>query len=281
MPKFTFEPYIPIGVKKFIVFSLLTVIAFHSFAQDSTSTRKLSKKERKEDEKRRRNSLAKQQEEGVLAFTKQTAGGVQLRTNGYGAFLEIGRSRSPRFTNLYLFEITEIKHQKEEKSSGEGFFSNAFVFGKINNFYQTKLGFGQQYVFGQKGNKNGVAVLGIVHGGLSAGLLKPYYLTPSAQSGINHDIKYESADSLAFLDFNQIGGGAGFTKGWGELKVKPGLFLKTALRFDFGRFNESINALEIGVSADYYFSKIPMLVYVNPQSLFIQGHIAYVFGKRK
>ena len=27
------------------------------------------------------------------------------------------------------------------------------MFGKINNFYQTKLGFGQQYVFGQKGRK--------------------------------------------------------------------------------------------------------------------------------
>lgn len=222
--------------------------------------------------------MAKQQEEGVLAFNKQIAGGVQLRTNGYGAFLEIGKARSPRFTNLYVFEITEIKHNKEEKASGDGFFSNSFVFGKINNFYQAKLGFGQQYVFGQKGNKNGVAVLGIAQGGLSTGLLKPYYVKDRTTG---NDIKYDSKDSLLFLTPSEISGGSGFTKGWSELKIKPGVYLKTALRFDFGRFNESISALEIGVSLDYYFSKIPQMAYNEPKQLFFQGHIAYVFGKRK
>ena len=112
-----------------------------------------------------------------MNYSKQTSFGLQLRTNGYGLFLEIGRSRSPRFTNLYVLELTEIKHPKEEKVSNVStFFSNSFIYGKINNFYQAKLGFGQQYVFGQKGNKNGIAVLGIVHGGLSLGLLKPYYI---------------------------------------------------------------------------------------------------------
>ena len=64
--------------------------------------------------------------------------------NGYGFFFELGRSRSPSFTNLYVFELTEIKHPKEEKVSNGNFFSNSFVYGKINNFYYLKLGFGQQ-----------------------------------------------------------------------------------------------------------------------------------------
>jgi hypothetical protein len=264
-------------VKKFIVVSLFAFIGFASAAQDTTATKKTSKQERKEDERRRRNSLAKQEEEGVLIFSKQTAGGVQLRTNGYGVFLEIGRSRSPRFTNLYVLEITEIKHPKEEKFSGNGFLANSFVFGKINNFYQAKLGFGQQYVFGQKGNKNGIAVLGIAHGGLSVGLLKPYYVKD--RSG--NDIKYESKDSVLFMTDSEISGGSGFTKGWSELKVQPGAYFKTALRFDFNRFNERISALEIGVSVDYYLKGIPQMVYNEPKKLFFQGHIAYVFGKRK
>ena len=58
--------------------------------------------------KNRVNWYLKQNEEGVLSFSKHIAGGVQLRTNGYGTFLELGRSRSARFTNLYVFEITEI-----------------------------------------------------------------------------------------------------------------------------------------------------------------------------
>ncbi|RYF82957.1 MAG: hypothetical protein EON98_10800 [Chitinophagaceae bacterium] len=264
-------------MKKLILFSIFVIFGFQSFSQQDSTGKKNSSQSKKREEQRRRKTMASQQEEGVLVFEKHTAGGVQLRTNGYGAFLELGRSRSPRFTNLYSLEITEIKHPKEEKATGDGFFSNSFVYGKINNFYQAKLGFGQQYVFGQKGNKNGIAVLGIAQGGFSAGLLKPYYVKIRDGS----DIKYDSKDSLLFMDPSAIIGGTGFAKGWSELKFSPGVYLKTALRFDFGRYNESINALEIGVSFDYYFSKVPQMVYNEPKQLFIQGHVAYVFGKRK
>ncbi|HEX8314744.1 MAG TPA: hypothetical protein VF609_07125, partial [Flavisolibacter sp.] len=149
-----------------------------------------------------------------------------------------------------------------------------------NNFYQAKLGFGQQYVFGQKGNKNGIAVLGIFQGGLSVGLLKPYYVQAEDQNGAR-DIKYDSKDSLLFLSPGNISGGSGFGKGWSEVKIKPGAYLKTALRFDFGRYNESIHSLEVGMSVDFYASKIPQMAYNTPQQFFFQGHIAYVFGKRK
>jgi hypothetical protein len=268
-------------VKKFIVFSLLAFTGLSAFSQsDSTAIKKVIKDEGKQVNTKRNKVLAKAEEEGVLSFSRHTAGGIQLRTNGYGAFLEIGRARSPRFTNLFVLEITEIKHNKEEKSAGDGLFSNSFVFGKINNFYQAKLGFGQQYVFGQKGNKNGIAVLGIVHGGLSVGLLKPYYVQAEDQNGAR-DIKYESNDSLLFLSPDNIRGGSGFTKGWSEVKIKPGAYLKTALRFDFGRYNESIHALEIGMSVDFYAGKISQMVYNEPKQFFFQGHIAYVFGKRK
>lgn len=264
-------------MKKLIVISVFALGYLSAFSQSDKELKKVIKDEGKQENIKRNKALAKQSEEGVLNFSRQTAGGVQLRTNGYGAFLEIGRSRSARFTNLYVLEITEIKHPKEEKFSGNGFLSNSFVFGKINNFYQAKLGFGQQYVFGQKGNKNGIAILGIVHGGLSAGLLKPYYVKD--RSG--NEIKYDSKDSVMFTTISEISGGAGFTKGWNELKFQPGVYLKTALRFDFGRFNERINALEIGVSADYYMKGIPQMAYNEPRKLFVQGHIAYIFGKRK
>jgi hypothetical protein len=94
-------------------------------------------------------------------------------------------------------------------------------------------------------------------------------------------VKYESADSTLFLSPGAIAGGSGFTVGWGEAKIKPGVYAKTSLRFDFGRFNETVQALEIGMSIDYYTAKIPMLVYNDPKQVFFQGHIAFVFGRRK
>jgi hypothetical protein len=267
-------------VKKLILSVAVVLACYNLFAQDSTIVTN-KKSDKKEAKRQRINAMIKQEEEGNLSFTKQTLFGIQARTNGYGIFLEIGRRRSQRFTNTYSLELSEIKHNKEEKlNSAENLFNNSFIYGKINNFYQGKLGFGQQYIFGQKGNKNGVAIIGLLNGGISAGLLKPYYLHIKDSAGVEKDVSYYT-DSLSFIyPYSPLGSG-GFGKGWNELRFKPGVFLKGGLRFDFGRYNEKVQAVEIGMSVEYYFSKIPMMVYSDQKNLFFQGHIAFVFGSRK
>ena len=266
---------------KYLLAAFIIFIALNtSFAQDTTSNQNV-KTDKRTEKRQRISSIVKQEEEGVLSYTKQSAFGIQMRTNGYGFFYELGRRRSERFTNSYILEITEIKERKEDKMGGDNFFANSYVFGKINNFYQAKLGFGQQYILGQKGNKNGVAVTANLQGGLSLGLLKPYYVDAMDQGGQTRQIKYDSKDSTLFLDRGVIAGGSGFTVGWNELSIKPGAYAKAALRFDFGRYNESVQALEIGLSIDAYSAKIPLLVYNDPKQLFFQGHIAFVFGRRK
>jgi hypothetical protein len=267
-------------VKKIILFILVFGTGLTLCAQDSTS-KKSSKEDKKTEKRQRINAIIKQEEEGNLSFRKQSAFGLELRTNGYGAFYELGKRRSPRYSNLYTVEITEIKNRKEDKLGGaENFFSNSYIFGKQNNFYQFKLGFGQQYILGQKGNKNGVAITASLYGGLALGFLKPYFLQVIDSVGQEKNISYKQ-DSITFLDRGSIIGGAGFTKGWNEVKLKPGAFVKAALRFDFGRYNERVQALEIGMSLEAYAQKIPIMIYNDPKRLFFQGHIAFVFGGRK
>ena len=268
------------SVKRISLVVLLAISASILYAQEGTS-RKEQKQARKEEKRERTNALIKQEEEGVLAYEKQTSFGLQLRTNGYGAFLELGRMKSPRFTNLYSLELSEIFSAKEEKipSNNQSYFGGSYKFGKINNFYQAKLGFGQQYIFGQKGNKNGVAVLGIYQAGLSIGLLKPYYLDID-DNGFQRTIKYSAEDSTIFFN-SRVLGSSGPGKGWSEVKIKPGAFIKTALRFDFGSYNESITALELGLSIDAYSQKIEIMHLSKPKQVFFQGHIAIVFGSRK
>jgi hypothetical protein len=274
-------------VKKIILIVLVFGAGLSSFAQDSTTQtnnplveRRVSKTDKKSEKRQRINAIIKQEEEGNLSFHKQSVFGIELRTNGYGIFYELGKRKSARYTNLYSIELTEIKHRKEEKIGGDQFFSNSYVYGKQNNFYQGKLGFGQQYILGQKGNKNGVAVTASVTGGLDLGLLKPYYLDVQTNAGEDETIKYED-DSTLFLSNGNIYGSSGFTKGWNELKIKPGIFLKSALRFDFGRYNESVQALEIGISAEAFAQKIPILIHNDPKQIFIQMHIAFVLGGRR
>jgi len=265
-------------VKRLIAVIIVTFFVASIFAQD----RKTAKAERKKEKQDRVNALIKQEEEGALIYSKQTSFGLQLRTNGYGGFVELGCLKTRRKSNLYTLELTEIKDAKEEKSSN-GFLSfNPYIYAKQNNFYQAKLGFGQQYLLGQKGNKNGVAVLIIYHGGLSLGLLRPYYLEVE-DNGKTRKIKYSQQDSSLFLSTNPdiVKGSAGLGKGWNELKLKPGAYAKGAIRFDYGRYNEIVSGIEIGISVDAYSQKIPIMVFGDPRQFFFQGHIAIVFGRRR
>ncbi len=268
-------------MKKVLFFILFISTAGSLIAQDSTLSKRQKREIQKAERRQRINSIIRQEEEGTLVYDKQSAFGLQLRTNGYGAFYELGRMKSPRFTNLYSIEFTEIKHPKEERiGNSQSFFGNSFIFGKVNNFYALKFGYGQQYIFGQKGNKNGVAVMGIYSGGLSMGLLKPYYLQVVDSSNNQKTIKFSTRDSVLFLNGPFIGG-AGFTKGLNEIKLRPGVFAKAALRFDFGRYNESISAIEIGISVETYAKKVEILHYNKQRQLYYQGHLAFLFGRRK
>jgi hypothetical protein len=272
-------------VKRITLTVLLATVIIASSAQDSTK-KSSSKNDRKEVRREKVNQLIKQAEEGVLIYNKQSIFGIQFRTNGYGLFYELGRMKTNRKTNIYRIDITEIKHVKEEKlqSGSDGFivFGNPFIYGKINNFYQVTLGFGQQYMLGQKGNKNGVAVSAIYNGGVALGLLRPYYLdVQDPVTDENKTIKYTPEDSALFLNPAAIIGGGGLGKGWGEMKLKPGAFAKAALRFDYGRFNEAVSGIEVGLSAEFYSEKIPILVYQKERQFFIQGYVSILFGRRK
>ena len=265
-------------MKKFILFILLVASAVAVRAQETTKPE--TKKDRKEQKRQRANSMMKQEEEGNLSFRKTSSFGIQLRTSGYGLFYELGRRKSQRFTNTYSIELTEIKHPKEDKSGEGNFFSNPFIYGKIINFYQVKLGYGQQYILGQKGNKNGVAVIALLQGGLDLGLAKPYYLHLQDNAGKERTISYFE-DSTNFVSPQLIYGGGGFGKGFNEIKLKPGIYFKGGLRFDFGRFNESIQALEIGMSLEAFGEQILIMARNDPHRFYFQGHIAFVFGRRK
>jgi hypothetical protein len=268
-------------VKKLLFLITILPITIAAIAQDSTGTRKLSKQEKRQERRQKINTMIRQDEEGVIAYHKQNIFGIQLRTLGYGLLYEIGRTQTTRKTTTYGIELSEIKSAKEEKLPTGGFFvGNRYIYGKINHFYQFKLGIGQQYILGEKGNKNGVSVSAVYGGGISLGFLRPYYLQIQDDAGNLLTIKYSQQDSALFTGQSIIAGG-GLSKGWGELKLRPGAYAKAGLRFDYGRFNEIVSAIEVGVSLDAYLKKIPIVLFQKEKQLFFQGYIALEFGKRK
>jgi len=240
-------------------------------------TKSQSKKELR---RQRINAIIKQEEEGVIKYKKHTVFGVKLTSDGYGGFFEIGRAQSVKKALLFQLDIAERKHIKEHKQQ---VYSNTSpeVYGKINFFYPVKLGVQQQFLLGNKGNKNGVSITANLGGGFIVGLLRPY-MVEVEKNGERVFVQYNSADSTDyFLDPSTHIGGPNFGTGWKYLKVTPGLYLKPAVRFDYGKYNEMVSAIEVGLAGEFYTKKIPQIIYVKQKQFFFSAYVSILFGRRK
>ncbi len=259
-------------MRKLFLLAVTNIFFLSLLAQDPSD----SKKEKKEEKKQRINAIVRQEEEGVLHYKKHLAFGLKLTNDGYGGFMEYAKVKSLSKTYLFQLDISERKHAKEEKIQA----STPVIYGKINFFYPVKLGFQEQFNFGNKGNKNGVSLTGNFGGGLSLGLLRPYLVEVEKGNGVTEFVGYNSPDSNYFLN-GPIIGGPNFGTGWSNLQVVPGIHLKSSLRFDYGKYNEMINAVEVGVMAEYYTKKIPQMINLEQKKLFLSAYVSLVFGRRK
>lgn len=228
--------------------------------------------------------IKKAEDENALIYNKQSAFGIRLNTDGYGVFYEHGKYKTLSLTNLWWISLDERRDPKEQRvtnSDGIFQFGNPFVYGKINNFYQLKVGVGQQRLIGGKDVKNGVAVSAIYGGGITAGLIKPYYINVTDSGGGTRDVRYSAATDKFFRNGRPINGGGTFGKGFNQITLNPGVFGRAALRFDYGRFNELLSAIETGVTAQYYTKDVQMMLAQPGKKFFFNAYVALVFGKRK
>ena len=262
-------------MKKLFLMALTAIMILPASAQEE---KRPSKKEQR---RQRINAIAKQEEEGVIKYKKHTAFGVKLTTDGFGGFFEIGRAQSVNRGLLFQLDIAERKHPKENKQS---VYANTApeIFGKINFFYPVRLGVQKQFLLGNKGNKNGVSITGNVGGGFIAGLLRPYMIQVQKSSGKLEYIQYNSPDSTDyFVQPATHVGGPNLGTGWKYMTVTPGFYVKPALRFDYGKYNEMVSAIEVGLSGEFYTKKIPQMIYVKQKQFFFSAYVSIMFGRRK
>lgn len=239
-----------------------------------------TRKDRKAERRQRIAALIKQEEEGVIAYRKHTTYGGKLTNDGYGLFFEIGRAKSIRTAMLFQLEITERKHPKEEKQTDPLGVGAPIIYGKQNYVYPIRLGAQFQYLLGNKSNKNGVSVSANGGGGLTVALLRPYMVEVLDGAGKRRFVKYDSPDSTLFLTPPYFSGPR-FGTGWNDLDFVPGAYLKGALRFDYGRYNEVVTAIEVGVMGEFYSKKIPQMVYQKHKQTFLFAYVSLIFGRRK
>lgn len=268
-------------LKNLLFFSCFVVLSFHTLAQQSGTPDYNNSNSKNAAKQQHLNQMMKMDEEGDIIFNHYGVFGVKLATNGYGLFYERGKFITNKKSRTLTFEWNEIKDPKDHKEavSSDGYTYNYVSVGRLNNFYELKASYGQQFLLGGKGNKNGVAITYLYSGGLSLGMLKQYVMdlqTTSANQNV-YTSTYPTIFDSAYVVYDTKGLGGG----WNHLRFSPGLNAKLAMRFDYGRFNQNITAFETGVTAEYYLQEMPLMAYVPPKHLFFNAYISIMFGKRK
>ncbi len=269
-------------MKKIVLFLLIGFFVASSYAQSipAGAQKKELRQEKKREKREHINELIRLEEEGEIVYHKQGAFGVKLATDGYGIGYEYGKFKGNRKSVLFSIELSEKKHPKEKR---EGKFDNSqlrvnyIAFGKTNTFYQARLGAAMQQVIGGKGNKNGVSVSAIYGGGLTMGMQKPYVVQVYNQT---NDLIESTYPEIIEKEYYEVKA-RGLAGGWNQLKVRPGAYAKTALRFDYGRLNETVTAIEVGLSAEYYPTAISQMAYNDSKSMFFNAYLALLLGRRK
>lgn len=228
---------------------------------------------------------------GVL-YKQEKSFDFQLHTNGFAFGYNSGEIRKYYLTRFYHLGFGLLKHPKEFRQAvnytGGNFLlksSSAFAYGKQNSLIVLRAGIGEKRYFSEKARRKGIAVGISYEGGLSLGLQKPYYLNlnrtgPSGEGQVVAE-KYSEENHDIFLDVNRIYGAASFFKGFGEIKVLPGLHGKVGAHFSMGAFEQTVKAMEIGIMFDLFFTKVPIMIIDNNQPFFLNGYIILQLGKRK
>jgi hypothetical protein len=247
----------------FLLFLIILIASFHASAQ---------KKEKLTDPQDYR-------------YKKQAAGGLRIQTNGLSIYGEYGWIKDIYRTRLIQLEYTYYidYRQKKQKSQTEG--GRDYLYGFQNRLHMIHLSYGLERVIADKARRNGVRLSFVFFGGLSLGLLKPYYLELN-QPGDTNSLpthkpeRYSSGNEDRFLNKSQIFGAAPIRYGLSQIQPVPGLHTKSALNFDWGSKDEFVKALEAGVMLDVFYKRLPIMVNNHNRFYQIALYLSFHFGKR-
>jgi len=199
---------------------------------------------------------------------------LSLNSNGWGGGFTYGKMINIYRKKLYSIELVTIKDAKELKINNpyEPDYRR-FVFGKNNIFYNFRFGYGHLFKLYSKKDKGGIEVRWFYNVGPLLGMLKPvYYVTDSDPYTTE---KFNSSLHTA----SSILGGAPYFKGFSEISVVPGAFVKVGSSFEFSKKDLQINALESGLTLDLFPKKIDLMANNKNQFYFLALFVSYRFGK--
>ena len=228
-------------------------------------------------------SKAEDSEESYKSFTSF---GLTTNTNsgilGGAVFRQSSALSSKLFgKNQYRYlavELVNVKHPKE--LSQQDFVTGArFVYGKRNYLFALRPEYGREITLFNRHEDEGISISAIVAAGPTLGLEKPYMVQFQEKDGrvVTRPLKIEeNVDPYE----GAIGAGS-FFQGFGQMKIVPGIHVKTALSFELSAFRENVTGVEIGFLAEAYSRKVEIMTIADNRSFYTSGYITLYFGSKK
>jgi len=260
-------------IKKIILLTLLLMAGLFAFSQEQEEGDKGSEKSVE--------PIYDSISDRVL-LRQEYAGGLLLHSRGWGVHFRKGKNLSYFRSLNWEIDFVSLKSPKQIKTLNP-YFNNAksYVYGKLNHIYVLRAGIGIKRLLNRKPYWGGIELRFIYMGGFSLAFAKPVYLyilnyTPDDD---DYTIDIEKYDPERH-GLDNIYGRAPFFQGIENTTLHPGVYAKLGLNFEYGNYNSSIKAVEVGGIVDYYPLPVEIMAYNPAQSLFITFYIGISFGKR-
>ena len=210
-------------------------------------------------------------DEKKIFFRNEKTWGFFVFSNGWGGNYRYGRRINASRKFIWEAGINYIRHPKEFKLTVDPYSATRFVYGKLNVPIEFRGSVGFQKRLFRKIDKSGVEIRFIYNGGPTIVLLKPIY----------YEVAYSDGLQVEKFDLNQsqnIYGRASFFKGFPEMKIDPGVFLKGSFSFEFSKKDNKIKALEVGATASAFLNELEIMATQNSRFLF-NIFVSYRFGQ--
>lgn len=207
-------------------------------------------------------------------YSTEMAGGITIHSNSWGVNFYTAKYLTG-FTKLqYHFELVGMKSQRQYRIPVD---NGGYYYGKLNSVLILRTSVGYMKEFLPRQSQKGISVSYILNAGLSSAFVKPVYLQIMLENNNVVDERYNPE----LHNTNNIKGRSMPFIGIDEMQYHPGLFLRTALGFDYGPRTSLVRGLEVGLAADIFAQPVSIMAYEEPNQYFATAFFSLVFGSRK
>ena len=211
----------------------------------------------------------------VLYRSEKMFGGGVHRI-GFHMGYRTRKGKSVMKKSMYSFELLNMRHPKEVKFARNGVAEDkTYRYGKLNSMIVFRSGIFWQKTLAAKESLRNIEIKCNYHVGPSIAFLKPVYLI--VDNGSDRIIERYDPDEH---NPGNIYGRATYNNGLLETKVMPGLYTQLGLNFDFSSYYDRVMAIEVGLTADMYLKKIPLMAIEENQSFILSYYISFYMGKK-